>query len=471
MFALFAPARAVPIREAEHPPPDYTTATVEIVNSIQTNRSNIQRLPISNLCAKLLAPASRPHTFCEVLDPSKPARLFFDVDAYTDAQNQPSKAELEQAQASCAETITTFMRCFDQAFSPQLSLHAAERHRPVIRNGAAAFKVSLRFFVTGYRVLLSQLKRAVETARHPATGQLLFPQDQGWDSSVYPVNGQRLLNLVLCAKGKDGDMAVLRPLPQEDGTPTELHNFFVHYTQPSDLDLNLGNWAPHPPAVPPRGGDPHTPFALRPGVPHTPGLAPNTAASPVGLGPPATPLPAASPAPQLKLNGAGDLRKLQVSAMSALVQHDVVEGYHYHSLRGDSLYFQTEPGGRQCMEGRRHDSNNFVVKCHPSGELRFYCFSKRCTDVRWKTIGRWKAEPTAPTSLAQLHPAKLREFSPAFMVEAEAALKALPEDDPQHAAVLKTIVDYYNRFFTFVASGQPEIVQVMRRLGWGEVGG
>jgi hypothetical protein len=225
--------RVVP-REPANPKPGYTTSRVGYVNSMFTPRTHDSVL-LATICEftyKLAHPASPVPTLFEVLSPDKFVRPFWDMERYTDSQ--PSPEDMCATHHGNIDLITTFMRQLDPTgtFEPKEHLVAAERSRYVVHNGKQAYKVSFRYYAVGYKVKPAALAAAMAVARS-ASGAPLFPPESGFDLTVYPKHGIRLLGSLLCAKGKGGDKALLQALANQDGSTPDIDSYVVGYVQAS----------------------------------------------------------------------------------------------------------------------------------------------------------------------------------------------------------------------------------------------
>lgn len=67
----------------------------------------------------------------------------------------------------------------------------------------------------------------------------------------------------------------------------------------------------------------------------------------------------------------------------------------YTWIDDETLYFRTPAGGRTCVNGCRHDSNNSVVKVDKEGNITFRCFSQdpRCRG-KWVQLGKYQRKCT-----------------------------------------------------------------------------
>ncbi len=452
---------ALVAQEPDPVPEGYTTTKIEYQASMFTHRSSVpnQQATVDTFVARQMQPKSRTPTIFEVLHPDRPHSPFWDYDEYRPLDSIPGEAELEQIHATNIQEITTFMVLNDptSTFDASHHLQAAQRHREVRHGGTTVFKISFRYYAHGYSVLLPRLKAAMEDAQRGPEG--LF-SSKGWDLAVYPTNGTRLLNSVLSCKGKDGDFALLMPMRQPDGTLPQLHRYLVGYTSKADVELFA---CVEPPAL----TNPYGAFA----VPATP----MAATSPT---PPAPPSSVLSPAPTaafgtpLQTAPAAHLEKYsqnQLQLRVAVSLNDcfgTADGYSMLHFRGSEMYFKTNLGGRTCMDGVRHSSNNFVVSLCPSGDIKFFCFSEKCKAHRHKVIGSWQPNPPNPTDafdFSRVTPAQLRNFSTALMCRAAKAPEQLPKGDPRLEAYEAFVVWYYNKHVVFVETSQGEVVQVRVR--------
>jgi hypothetical protein len=153
--------------------------------------------------------------------------------------------------------------------------------------------------------------------------------------------------------------------------------------------------------------------------------------------------------------------RLMIKVLGALEKHGMVDGFRLRHLRGDTVYFNTDPSGRTCANGAQHRSNNFIVKLLRNGGMQFRCFSDKCCDDTI-VIGQWKDEDKgAPSALDldQLTPQQRRAFDPAVMKQAAGYLA----DEGTRAKAEAFIVSYFNLFIYFIESTQPEILQASAR--------
>ncbi|KAG2438822.1 hypothetical protein HXX76_005363 [Chlamydomonas incerta] len=402
-----------------------------------------------------------PLTAFEVLRNEQTYKVFFDYDAYYPIDQQPSALALEALDHSNQERINTFMQQHDptSTYEPSLHLHVAQRHREVIHHGKQQHKVSFRYFVSGFVAQLSKQKAAMEAARDESGGAL-FPASSNFDLGVYPTKGDRLLNAILCAKGKDGDKTPLKPMPRADGQLPELHNFLVGYVQTSDVQLFQDGarapsafelrsaFTPHHAA---QGGQMRTPSTLA-ATPYT------MLASPAGsmLG---TPPPPGERSAHLEGMDSADL---VVLAQSALMKRGVAaSGYRLRHQRGHELYFQTGPQGCRCLNGEQHDSNNFIVRFSQSGAMQFRCFSTKCS--KWECIGTWaECKEKLPGALDcdLLSPAQMQVFDPHVLHDATEFVEGLQPQDKLYGVYNDFVIWYFNRFLYFIAGATPEVLQV-----------
>ncbi len=445
--------------EPEVLPEGYTTSKVRYVESLHTRRSSIgcQSTTVSHYVAKLRDGISARNTLFEALPADTPSRVFFDFDRYVQLHATPGPEELASLHETNISTIRSFMLLHDptQTFDPQHHLQSAQRHREVKHGGEVVFKVSFRYYVPGYKALLPQLKAAVLAAK--ADG--LFAEE-GWDAAVYPTTCDRLLNSVLCGKGKGGDCTILRPMLQPDGSLPELHKYIVGYTYSTDVELF------NPQTVPQQlfsfgsgaygAATPATPAPAAQARGTSPATTPCLTSPFVG-----TPTHMAAPAAHLEGESVSMLTLKALTGLSTLFGG--VDGFQFRHLRGDEMYFKTAAEGRACAGGVRHSSNNFVVNLRRDGSMAFKCFSDKCAAHKNKIIGIWRTKPASPTQAfdkASVTPAQLREFSPALMARASDAAAELPKDDPAHQEYEAFVVWYYNEHLVFVEGEQPDVLQV-----------
>ena len=65
-----------------------------------------------------------------------------------------------------------------------------------------------------------------------------------------------------------------------------------------------------------------------------------------------------------------------------------IDSQHPNSkLRGNHIYYECGPSGRQCMHGAHHEHNRAYVEFRRSGEIYFTCFSHKCPQPL--RIGCW----------------------------------------------------------------------------------
>ncbi|KAG2484426.1 hypothetical protein HYH03_016736 [Edaphochlamys debaryana] len=373
---------------------------------------------------------------------------FWDWERY--CEHQPTEGALKLMYAEAQQKITRLMKSLDPTgtFEPRMHLHAAHRCRPL---DGTEYKVSFRFYVSGYKVKLPALATAMKAAKAEDESPL-FPAGSGFDLSVYPREGSRLLGSVLCAKGKDGDNALLQPLQLENSPHPEIHNYVVAFVQESDVAL-----CSEPPQL--RIREPFTPYVFFGGTPQAGPRGVSPAAS--GFGTPGgstfgTPeVPAGAAAPHLRAVSSSSVVVKVVAALDG--QGMTADTFSFRHIRGEELYFQTNTScGRGCLTpGVHHKSNNFIVKLKPDGQMVFRCFSSKCP--RTVELGRWKQDdPRAPATLdpTLLTPAQKRQFCASVVANAAPFL----EEELSRDRAAEFILDYYDRFLTFIESSQPEIV-------------
>lgn len=146
----------------------------------------------------------------------------------------------------------------------------------------------------------------------------------------------------------------------------------------------------------------------------------------------------------------------QISSM--LAKKNIRGGYSLGRLKGCQFYGSTlrNGSGRNCMQGKHHDSNNFYVELQRNGNVNFHCFASDCCKSN-TVIGKWI------TSLDQML-ADNQLWQPGPTVDAallsntmHLATKQTPKkeqlsEQPFYDRLTDRVCEYLAHYFVFVTS-------------------
>ena len=321
-------------------------------------------------------------TLCESYTGDTLVKPFFDYDSYSDEAQDPASVFARVCQQPLEHAL---------GVRPE-QLAVASRSDWVIGNAGRRWKTSLRVFVQGLRLKVSDLVHILAAEEF---------SDPGWDKGIYPEPGkERLLAVVGGIKGGQ-DRRQLRPLP---GTaPRPYAHYLIQFLYDDEAEVDV---------------------------------------QPVHRARRARGLPDEREAPSmtgknnlLPISEAGMLQAA-VAAMAAVR----MTGCRPTGVRWNSVYFVND-GQRRCVHGTFHDHNNCYLNFMNDGDIVYHCCSGRCDAEEDVPIGKWEADPTAVV-LDELPPSCRAEFDPGVIV----AIKDLAETWPDHGeAFVRICLAYMNR--------------------------
>lgn len=247
-----------------------------------------------------------------------------------------------------------------------------------------------------YRIQMDQIPELLTA--HGLTAE------QGWDMSVYPKRGERLLCVVGGVKGKDGDYTPLLPILREDKPLLPYTCYLAQYLDGSETPVvlparDLQQAQERARAPPPRN------FLYR-----------NIACT----------------------------TNMAYAAVTEALDRMGLEGLRPGDITGDTVYLHTEAGGRRC-NGRHHDSNNAIVKFKPDGQLHYYCFSQHCET--WIPIGTYPMNIRMLIDMKRRSAAEMQRYS--HMLVSSIMVQRRSLDDDEDSVLLSQIdhflMEYHNR--------------------------
>lgn len=355
-------------------------------------------------------------TWLETVTCDSIVKPYFDWEEYVAAE--PPPAVLSNFYSDLKRELVTLFDASSDEF-----LACATRHGWVTkRDGSQPFKISFRFYATGYKMQVKDLGRMVKDST---------VLSERWDTGVYPANvqaGEQLLGCIGCCKGlSKGGVADTRVLLPIDAS----HSFADYVAQALYGDeVMLEHTTPCSPPAPRRQR-----VQLRSSQPRWLHLEPFD---------------------------------MKVKARDAVMAAGMVGGYDVGEVQTNLVKFVTT-GERNCMHGTTHTSNSFSVSFAQNGSLFYHCTSPRCKDIPPPVIGDpWRSATSSVEFPAwdELEPHQRQRFSCLLTSQLEQAVWAA---DPMakkfhkcndYAAFNQWARDYCNHFFAHIRCSKPEIVQM-----------
>ncbi|KAJ3081076.1 hypothetical protein HK102_002601 [Quaeritorhiza haematococci] len=176
---------------------------------------------------RLIAPSTPLRTYNEALLLDQLVKFHFDVELYL--EDEPTPAELEAHFKAGCDRVEAIMRSFAPDFNG--TVYTADRSR---WDSESKFKVSMRFFVSGYKAKFGD--------HYALLSAVMTPDDRNYfDMSIYKTSSYRQLSLINNGKlasnwsaGKK-ETTNLRLTPRGNFTPEELlERAVVQHTTEAD---------------------------------------------------------------------------------------------------------------------------------------------------------------------------------------------------------------------------------------------
>ncbi|KAJ3071694.1 hypothetical protein HK102_006389, partial [Quaeritorhiza haematococci] len=204
----------------------YSMETYFVTPKLDTKKKDVLEVPRKTLLS-IITPSKTLRSYNEALFLDRLVKFHFDVELYL--KDEPSPTALEaHFQAGC-DRVMTIMRLVVPEFNG--TVYTANRSR---WDSETKFKVSMRFFVSGYKTKYTNLL--------PILSAVMTPEDRDYfDLSIYKTSTYRQLSLVNNGKlastwsaGKK-ESTNLRLTPRGNFTPEEvLERFVVQHTTDTD---------------------------------------------------------------------------------------------------------------------------------------------------------------------------------------------------------------------------------------------